>query len=67
MLTKIDQNRRFYATFGPQDLSRSLDRIENLQFATQIAGNRHTNAPKHPPEKRVKTQIKTQPKNKQKL
>ena len=54
-LTKIDQHRRFYASCGPQDLSRSLDRIENIQFATWIARNRHTNAPKHTPEKRVKT------------
>ena len=55
MLTKIDQNRSCYATFGHQDLSRSLDRIENIQFATWIAQNHNRNASKLPPEKCIRT------------
>ena len=38
----------FVSTFGPQDLSRTLDMVVNMQFSLTNARNHLTNGPKRP-------------------
>ncbi len=34
VLRIVDVVRHFYITFGPQDLSRTIDRVGNMHFGT---------------------------------
>ena len=41
-------NLYFYYSFGPQDLSRQLDRVGNIDFGVGIAQNGNANDSKNP-------------------